>query len=252
MTTSRNIDLLAACAWAAVTLVTVAFTDSMFLRLCLSVPLLLFVTGHAVLRAIGPFATSQWEYIVYAVGASIAVCLAGGLVLNWVAWLTPVGWAVWLAAVTGSGTAIALYRHHAPEPVFSAVRLPRLQRWQATSLGVAALVTCGAYGLTVWDATHTKQFKYTEFWMLPGTAATPGQLLIGIKSAEAEPQRFAVEVKLDGQIIALWRSIEVAPGDTWTQILTVAIDPGHPQKAEARLYDGNVLYRKVSAIVPGA
>lgn len=251
----KHRDLMAACLWAVATLLAVLFVEDALVRAIVSAPLLFFLTGHVVLRAIGFVGLSLPEHIAYAVGASIAVCLAGGFFLNWVGCLTPLGWAIWLAAATGSATLIALCRKKWPAPILWSVQLPNFRIWHAAVFCVAAFVTYGAYALAVRDEARQRQFKYTEFWMLSGTpAATSGSLVIGIKSAEAEPRRFDVEVRLDGTTVALWRSIAVEPGATWTRQMAVTPGAGRLHKAEALLYEpaSNAVYRKVSAIVPGA
>lgn len=254
MTVNRNYDLLAACVWALLTLLTVLFADSLFLRAFMSAPLLFFFTGHTFLRAIGPIGTSLPEHIVYAIGASIATCLFGGFILNWVAWLNPVGWAVWLASTTCAAALIALRRNHSSGAILRAMHRPDLRIWQAAVLGIAVLITCGAYFLAVRDEARQRQFKYTEFWMLYGPSAAPGRLVVGLKSAEAAPKHFDVEVALDGRTIAMWRSLAVKPGDTWTREIAFSLSGRHSHRAEAWLYrpDHNVIYRKVSTIIPGA
>lgn len=253
MTANRHRDLKAACLWALATLLIVLVLDDAPIRIVMSAPLLLFVTGHAALRAVGPFGASLPERVVYAIGASIAICLAGGFFLNWIGHLTPRGWAFWLVAVTGLATFVAVRRHPDPAPVPATTGLANFRMWHAAALGVAILVSYSAYRLTVRDEARQRQFTYTELWMLPDAALAPGRLLVGVKSAELEPRIFDVEIRLDGATIALWRSIAVEPGATWTREMAVAPDLGHPHKAEALLYEpaGNALYRKVSTIIPG-
>lgn len=255
MSRTRNADLLAACAWAAATVLAVASTDNFFVRAAMGVPLIFFVTGHTILRAIGLVRASLIEHAVYATGASIAACLAGGFLLHWLGHLTPLGWALWLAAVTGVATVVARIRHRDAAPLFTSLELPNLRIWHAMVLCGAVLVTWGAYAMAVRDEAGHREFKYTEFWMLSGAPAHSGTLLVGIRSAEAEPRRFDVEVRIGGEIVALWRSIAIEPGATWTREL--AVPPGvagQSRKAEARLYEPaeNAIYRKVSAVVPGA
>ncbi len=255
MPPNRQRDLAAVSLWAFANLFAVLFIDSALIRVIASAPLLLFFTGHAALRAIGPIGASPAERVVYAVGASIAICLAGGFFLNWIGWLTPLGWALWLVAATSVATGIALRKDRTTVPI----RFPDFRWWQVTTIAVAALVTYGAYALAVRDEARQRQFAYTEFWMVPTASAAPGRVVIGIKSAEAKARRFDVEVRLDGATVALWRSITVEPGATWTRQMLVApgaerMTPAHPHKAEALLYEpaGNALYRHVSTIIPGA
>jgi uncharacterized membrane protein len=250
---SRN-ALLGACAWAVATTFTVLFSDSVLLRAAMAAPLLLFLSGHVFLMAIGSPGTSPAGHAVYAVGASIAICLAGGFVLNLASRLNSTGWVIWLAAVTSGIAVLALCRRDGRGRDLPAIRLPNLTISQVTGLAIAALVTCGAYLLAVRDEASQKEYRYTEFWLLSGVAVAPGKLVIGISSGEARSERFDVEVTFDGQTIALWRSVVLDPGDTWTRDIAVAPAAGYSHKSEAWLYrpDDNAIYRRVSALIPGA
>ncbi len=72
----------------------VAVSDSVALRAVLGVARGAADCGHAVLRALGVRGASLPEHLAYAVGASLAAGIAGGLVLNLLGFLTPLGWAV--------------------------------------------------------------------------------------------------------------------------------------------------------------
>src|SRR5258708_14856963 len=109
-----NRDLLVACLWAAATVAAVAVSDGVLLRTVLGAPMVLLVSGHAVLRAIGVKTTSVSEHLAYAVGASLAAGIAGGFALNAASFLTPLGWAVWFWAVTAVAGAGAATRPRAP------------------------------------------------------------------------------------------------------------------------------------------
>jgi hypothetical protein len=87
--------------------------------------------------------------------------------------------------------------------------------------------------------------------MLPSADGDPGQLAVGVRSAETQTQRFDLEVTLDGQPFAVFRSLTLAPGDTWSRKIPVPV-LGTRQQAEARLYrqEDNRLYRSVSTLVP--
>ncbi|MER9545651.1 hypothetical protein NKI72_26975, partial [Mesorhizobium sp. M0437] len=101
-------DLLVAFLWAGAAVAAVALSDSLLLRTALCAPMVFFISGHTVLRAIGVWTTSASQHLVYAVGASLAAGIAGGFALNAAGFLTPLGWALWFWAVTaaaaGGGT----------------------------------------------------------------------------------------------------------------------------------------------------
>jgi hypothetical protein len=208
------------------------------------------VTGHAVLRAIGIRTTSLPEHLAYAVGASLAAGIAGGFALNAAGSLTPLGWAVWFWAVTAGASLVAAGRRDAPDlPAWPGPARVRL--WQGAALALAVLVATGAYALAIRDEATHRQFRYTEFWMLPFANGDPARLTVGVRSAETQTQRFDLEITLDGRPFAVFRSLTIAPGETWAREIPVPVLATR-QKAEARLYrpEDNRLYRSVSTLVP--
>jgi len=253
MIQNRNLYLVAVNAWAALTVVAVGHTEYVALRLVLALPLLLLFTGHAVLRGVGPRANSRTEHAVYAIGLSLAAVLMGGFLLNGLGALTPLGWALWLQAVVAASTAIALIRRPNDPPRLIGNAGLGLRARHLAMIAVSGTVICGAYFIAVRDEARQQDFKYVEFW-LTGSEGGTGELVIGIKSAEAEPRLFDVEVTRGSDVVAVWRSVHLAPGETWTQALSLEIDARHERKVRARLYghsDGR-LYRQVTAIVPSA
>lgn len=243
-------DLLAACLWAGAAVAAVAVSDSLLLRTALGAPIVFLVSGHTVLRAIGVRTTSALQHLVYAVGASLAAGIAGGFALNAAGFLTPLGWALWFWAVTAAAALVAAGRRDTPDlPAWPAP--PGVRLWQGAALMLAVLVATGAYALAVRDEAAYREFKYTAFWLLPSASGESGRITVGIRSAETQPQRFDVEITLDGQPFAVFRSIAVAPGDTWTREISVPALATR-QTAEARLYrpEDNRLYRSVSTLVP--
>lgn len=243
-------DLLVACLWAGAAVAAVAVSDSLLLRTALGVPMVFLISGHTVLRAIGVRTTSALQHVVYAVGASLAAGIAGGFALNAAGLLMPLGWALWFWAVTAAAALVAAGRRDTP--VLPAWPAPvRVRLWQGTALMLAVLVATGAYALAVRDEATYREFKYTEFWMLPSLTGKPDLLTVGIRSAETQPQRFDLEITLDGQPFAIFRSLTVAPGDTWAREILVPVLATR-QRAEARLYgpEHDRLYRSVSTVVP--
>jgi uncharacterized membrane protein len=250
MDVPSNRDISAACVWATAMMAAVAVGDSVFLRAILGLPMVFLVPGHTVLRAIGVKTASVPEHLAYAVGASLASGIAGGLVLNAIGFLTPLGWAIWFWAVTVGASLVAAGSRDAPA----------LLPWPAGSVGIrgrhvaafalAMLVTTGAYALAIRDEARPRQFQYTEFWMVPSAAGD--RLAVGVRNVENKTVRFDVEITLDGHPFAVFRSLAMAPGAMWTREIPMPA-AATAQKAEAKLYrpEDNRLYRSVSALIPG-
>jgi uncharacterized membrane protein len=245
-----NRDLRGACFWAIALAIAVAVFDGAAVRMLLGLPMVLLISGHTLLRAIGVRADSLAEHLIYAIGASLVAGIAGGFVLNAAGIMTPMGWAIWYVVVVTAASALAIRRFGAAAPPFWP-RPASIRASHAIAFALAASLTTGAYALAVHDEAKEQQFKYTEFWMLP--SSDKGSLSLGIRSQEKDKQRFDVEVVVDGHPFAVFRSLEIAPGELWTQKIPVP-QGGGPKKAEARLYrlDDMRLYRRVSAFVPGS
>jgi hypothetical protein len=212
--------------------------------------MMFLVSGHAVLRAIGIRTTSVSEHLAYAVGTSLAVGIAGGFALNAAGFLGPLGWTIWFCAITIGATLVADSRSDAPDLPSWPGPVP-VRFWQGATIAFAVLLASGAYALAVRDEATYRQFSYTEFWMLPATGDGPGRLTVGVRNAETQTQRFDVEITIEGRPFAVFRSLTIAPGETWARRIPVPIS-ATSQKAEARLYrpDDNRLYRSVSTLVP--
>jgi uncharacterized membrane protein len=244
---SKRVDLTAGFCWAVLVLLAVLVTDNFIIRLIVSLPLVILLTGHTVLRAIKPLQTAELlEHSVFAVGASTAVCVGGGFLLNTVSMLNPVGWAIWLIAVNGIAALVALRRPYDP---FVLPELPRIRVWHALAFCAAVAITVSSYVLAAYEINTYHEFKYTAFWLIP--ESIPGKLVIGVQSNESQPEEYDVEVTADKTMIGAWRSIDLAPGKKWVQEITVGLNQ---KRVEANLYRtrDHALYRKVSALTPGA
>src|SRR4051812_45670308 len=231
---------------SVILLLAVLATDNVAVRAVLSTPLVFFLTGHVVLRAVRPLNTGTLENIVYSVGLSIAVCVLGGFLLNKLSLLTSVGWASYLLVVNIVASIVAL-RH--PYEKFAMPTLPRVRVWQIASIGAAVAITIGAFALANSNIESFKEFDYTELWLVP--TAKPGKLLIGINNVEQEPAEYDLIITAGKTMIASWPSIQLNPGDKpWVKEVVVG---SNEEKAEAILYrsSDHALYRRVSAFVPG-
>jgi uncharacterized membrane protein len=243
---TKRIDLTGGFWWALLLFFTVLVTDNSVIRLILSLPLVFFLTGHTVVRAIRPQTTGPLEHVVFAVGTSIAVCVGGGFLLNLVWLLTPVGWAVWFLAVNGVAALFALCQPY--EPILLPAP-PRIRLWQVFTLCAALGIATASFELASYIVTTSNEFKYTEFWVVP--QPSPGKMAVGIESAEGRSEQYEIEVTADKSFIAVFRSIDLAPGQKWIHEIAVGLNQ---KRVEANLYRtrDHVLYRKVSALIPSA
>ena len=249
MNPSENRHLLAACLWAAATVIAVASSDSSLLRTILGVPLVFVATGHVLLRAMGVRSSSTLEDLVCMAGLSLVAGIAGGFVLHASGLLTPLGWAAWFGTVVILASIIAARGRTVSD----------LPEWQwpeglrarhVSAFLFAALLAAGAYAVAVHDEAAQQQFEFTELWILP---SADGQLSVGLRSGEARTQHFDLEITIDGRPFAIFPSLAVAPGESWTRQVQVPRE-ARPQNAEARLLRlaDLQLYRRVSALVPGS
>ena len=83
--------------------------------------------------------------------------------------------------------------------------------------------------------------------------AGTGRLAVGVRNEETKTDTFDLEITLNEQPLAVFRSLTLAPGETWTRDIAAPVSTT-TQTAEARLYrpKDNRLYRRVSALVPGS
>ena len=145
-----NRDLRSACLWAIALAIAVILFEGTTVRAVLGLPMVLLISGHTLLRAIGIRADSPVEHLIYAIGASLVAGIAGGFVLNAIGLMTPLGWAIWYLLVVTSASALAIRRFGAaaslPWPRLVPIRAPH-----AIAFALAALLTTAAYALAVHD-----------------------------------------------------------------------------------------------------
>jgi uncharacterized membrane protein len=246
---SNKRHLLATCLWVIIVLVTLSATTNVVMRSLASVPLVFFLPGLALLRALG-IDRSLPERYALAIALSIAVTILGGFVLGGAGLLTPLGWAAWLSGVAVTGSLIAAIRGN-DAPVSWQKPAIALRHW--VLFGAAVIVTVGTSVLAVERSEYGDQpFRYTDFWMVPDGPARSGAFTIGVKNAEPTAHDFDIEVTLDGRTVAVWRGIRVNSGQTLTRETML---PTTGRKAEAWLFKSNdpsLVYRKVSAAIGDA
>ncbi len=111
----------------------------------------------------------------------------------------------------------------------------------------AAVIAAGAIVLAQQRALARREFAFTEFWMVP-TPQVHGSVTIGVKNAEGQSNSYDVEVMLDEKVFAVWSSIPLPTGRSWTTEFAMPLGPSGAKKVEAWLFkngDRRLVYRRV-------
>lgn len=242
----REIESLSIAFLAVSAAMGVVLSSDTVLRTLCGLPLVLFLPGYAILRAALPEARSTLAGAAFAIGLSIVVTVFAGLALHSLRAMNHVGWAFALCVITVVASCVACFRSR-PIVANKARYWPRLRRRQALMLICAAVIATGAVVLARQGALARREFAYTEFWMVP-TPQVGGSVTIGFKNAEERPSSYDVEVMLDDKVIAVWNSIPLQTGHSWTTELAIPLGHSGAKKAEAWLFkngDRGLIYRRV-------
>ena len=228
--------------------------DIVFIRL-LSLPLVFVLPGYALTAAFFPRRTfGIYELILFSLGLSMVIVIAGGLMLN----VTPFGlhagsWAVWLASMTLSGCAVAHIRRGRSEtlsrrPVTGKSGLT-LRQWILLSL--SALLVCGAVVASVIGALQQEHPGFTQLWMLPtGGSDSRHAVQLGVSNKAFAALEYSLDVTVNGKVVQKWPSIYLRPDEQWqtTLLLPQAAPAPGTSRVEAMLYRVDAptkVYRKV-------
>jgi len=244
---NRAHDLGPAIFATVCAVVGVMMFDSPVVRTIAGLPLVFYLPGHAIFCAAGRPRRGPLEVAVFTVGLSIAVTVFCGLALNLFGPLTPLRWAVALAAITLGAywRAHRLARDHRPLPKVP-LRLPALSRPRALMLVVSIVIAVAATTWSRFDALAYREFAFTELWMVPETRG--GAVTVGIRNAERAPASYDLELVIDNHIVSVRRGIDLKVGEKWLSEFAWPTRDGKAHAAEARLFKrGNesVVYRRV-------
>jgi len=225
-------DLALVVALACLAFVAALLTPPIWLRAPLLVPLVLVLPGYALAANLfPPGSVSPAERGVYAVGLSIAVAAAGGLLIQLVIGLDRDVWAVLLAAVTIAAGLRALRGEDGRRPAraLSLSQLPRSLPVAAAVFLVAAVIA-GMAVASAGDGLREAQAKihFTDFWMLPegasGAPTTSATLAVGLRSHEGRPTRYTLVLSRGGAPFAT-DHLRLRAGEQWERDFTVTSAP---------------------------
>lgn len=243
---TRLPTLVAPAAWAGLALaVVLLLPGQVALRTAAALPMVMYWPGHAFLRAIGYRSSPALEWHAIAVVVSLAAVLPGGFLLNWLGLLGPTGWICWLSGTTLVLVAVAAFR---PDLTGAPARPIRLRPLVVMGFLLAAGLAAAAAAIAIDDGLHWREFRFTEFWMVPDQPGQPGRVVVGARNAEGRPMVYAIEIMQNGLPVASWRNIALETGAEATRVLPLSISAGQPARLEAWLFESgspDTVYRKV-------
>ncbi len=233
-------------------------------RAPLALPLVVYFPGAALWSAVFPGQARTAETRVLAVALSLALTVLCGLALNLVGCLTPVAWAVALGGATVLAHLAARARAPAALSSLSDMRgtTPRGTTppgpirvgWIPVAFAGAALLAFASIGLARHGAEAQREYRYTEFWMVPAAGDHPSAATLGLTNAEQAAAAYQVDIRADGQLVDRWPPFTLQPGETRTMAIALP-QAADGERVEAWLYrdgDRGSVYRKVWVAVPPA
>ncbi|MDZ4721515.1 MAG: DUF1616 domain-containing protein [Roseiflexaceae bacterium] len=212
--------------------------------LILGLPLALILPGYVLMAAGSPSgAIGALERLLFSLGASIALSIIGGFLLNLTPWgLRPGSWALLLGSVTLLACGIAFLRRQTLAPSSIGPRI-RLRLVDLVLFGCAALITGGALVVATTSAASPPADGFTQLWMLP----VDDGVQIGIHNLEAQPMQYRLELAVAGQVVRHWQRVDLQNDGRWAEHESLKLGAG--VNVEARLYradDPAHVYRLVT------
>jgi hypothetical protein len=160
--------------------------------------------------------------------ASFGILLAGGIILNEIAALTQITWAVYEFCVVLLAGGIAWLRGGGHQGELSDQRSIKTRQWIGLSGGSLAFLAgasglvAGALGLSIYSSNTSNTERFVQLWMLP-VPATAGayaiRVQIGLSNDEGTKTRFAITVREGSAVLLNQFPVTLNSGEQWTKEL---------------------------------
>lgn len=252
-----NSDLFLVAGLTIVALVVILLAvENVFIRTIVGLPLVLALPGYALTAVIFP--QDQFDApsrLLFSLGLSLAVAIAGGLVLHFLpGGLNSLNWVILLSTVTlGSVLAASARRMGDAWLERGEWNFPQLSISQGVLLAVALLVAALAVGLARQPAPLQGLTGYSTLWIAPEDTRdefdAANEIHIGLQNLEFSEQQYRIELVAGGSVLYEWNAITLSPGEVWETTLNrgVFAEAGW-RPLEAHLYrtqDADSVYRQV-------
>jgi uncharacterized membrane protein len=240
----RSVDLFAVVAITLVAAVLALLVPpgTVLIRI-LTLPLVLVLPGYALTAAMFPNRSiGVAERLVFSLGLSLAIVILGGLALNWTPFaFRTSSWAVLLAGITLSASAVALVRRRGQSvsaPGWLRVGNIGFTLRQGLLLGLAAAIVCGAIAVSIIGAERQPRPGFTQLWILPAAGANAKNAVrLGVSNMEGAAMEYHLAVNMDGKVLKEWPAIDLNPNEKWEATLVLPpTGPAGVARVEADLY----------------
>lgn len=225
-------------------------------RTIAAVPLCLFLPGYAIVAAaFGSRELAPPKRLLLSVAVSLMVLVLATFFLNIFPFgLRTASWAVLLPLVVIAAARWAALSRNAPRPERAAgLALPRPAVSSVALTTVALLIGVGALVLAQKPLPAKNAVGYTALWILPSSAESEEDVVIGVISNEQDPASYWLEVEMGRREPRIF-NFRLEPGEERTFEVTAPIASGRNRvRVVASLYHKDrpdELYRRVSTWLP--
>lgn len=216
------------------------------LRVILTLPLVLFIPGWTLLRALGGPICAWPLRATMIVAASLTETVIVGLALNALSFaaLDLEGWAVGMGLLATLQLAAAAFRI----PPSGTIARPRPSGWHALLL-VPVLVATAAVWLSVRSAATEPSPAFTQLWL----HAKDGSVVVGVANFDGTGKSFRLVLTDAALGFRRQYTVVLDSGRSWSRVVQVGPGPA-ASKVTATLYrdGGPNAYRWVSLRVPAS
>jgi uncharacterized membrane protein len=198
----------------ALALVAASFTP---VKTLLALPFVFFLPGYALTAALFVERPPDFlERVILSLGLSITIVALAGFILNLTPWgMQPVSWALLLGVITLGLSIVAHVRRKEQRssvlerPVFT------IGSRQTLLFGLTFLIFTGTLAVARVGISREQRPGFTQLWMQPVDGADQNAIRLGVTSHEVSAVTYQLHLKVGGNVLVEWESIELEPGEQW-------------------------------------
>ncbi len=224
------------------------------LRAALTLPMVLFIPGYALITLMFPRRMPKAvERVAMSLGLSLAVTVVSGLLLNWTVGVTESAWLVILMAIIWSACMVAAIRRLFADRLLTQPRRYKslMSMRQFALFGMALVLAVTSVSLARYGEANQPNEPFTILSALRDDKNGARQVRIAIMNEEIETTDYFLEVLLNGKPVEQRIPVTVSAKAVYTYQL--ALSESTAGKVEAQLFkseDSANSYRSVTLWLP--